>query len=240
MSYGQFCPIAKAMDLLGDRWTILIIRELLMGASRFNELQRGLGSISTAVLTTRLKSLAENGILVRKRLSGMRGYEYFPTSACKELLPIIVSLGEWGMHWAKNHLVDEDYDVELLMLYLERTVDHDMLPGPETTLRFEFTDLKQHRLWWLVASDKGNDVCCEDPGKDVDVYFSSTLRVMTDVWLGHRSYREAKGAGELTLVGPSELTRHVSKWLRCEIFLGEHDRFSEGRTEPIANRERLQ
>ena len=92
MKYSQFCPIAKATEVLGDRWTLLIVREALMGATRFSEFQRGLGSISTAVLTERLKSMAENGLLVRRSLNGKRGFEYFPTPGCKELLPIIVSL----------------------------------------------------------------------------------------------------------------------------------------------------
>jgi len=221
MKYGQFCPIAKAVELLGDKWTILIIRELLMGGSRFNELQRGLGSISTAVLTERLKSLAENGLIARKRLSSMRGHEYFPTPACKELLPIIMSLGEWGMNWAKSHLVDEDYDIDLLMLYLERSVNRDMLPGPETVLRFEFTDLNQHRLWWLMVSESGTDVCTKDPGRDVDVYFCSTVRTMTDVWLGHRTYRDGLNTGELSVVGSSSLTKTVHQWLHCAEFSGK-------------------
>lgn len=215
MKYGQFCPIAKATELLGEKWTILIIRELLTGGSRFNELQRGLGSISTAVLTERLKSLAESGLVVRRRLSGMRGYEYFPTPACEELAPIIVSLGKWGMRWAKDNLVDEDYDVELLMLYLERTIARDMLPGPETVLRFEFTDLHEYPLWWLIVTGNGVDVCVKDPGRDVDVYFRSTVRTMSDVWLGHRSYRDGVDSGDLSIVGDDALTRTVGKWLRC-------------------------
>ncbi len=218
MKYSQFCPIAKATEVLGDRWTFLIAREILMGASRFNELQRGLGSISTAVLTERLKSMAGNGLIVRRKLTGMRGYEYFPSPACKELLPIIVSLGGWGMRWAKDNLVDEDYDVELLMLYLERSVVREMLPGPQTILQFEFSDLKQLRLWWLIVNEHNVEVCEKNPGQDVDVYFSSTVRTMTDVWLGHRTYKDAIRANELTIVGDGSLTKTVSKWLACTTF----------------------
>lgn len=218
MKYSQFCPIAKAAEVLGDRWTFLVAREILMGASRFSELQRGLGSISTAVLTERLKSMAENGLIVRRKLTGKRGFEYFPTPACKELLPIIVSLGEWGMRWAKDNLVDEDYDVELLMLYLERSIVRDMLPGPQTILQFEFSDLKSMRLWWLVVNENTIEVCEKNPGYDIDVYFNSTVRTMTDVWLGHRTYRDAIRSDELTIVGDSGLTRSVGKWLTCTLF----------------------
>lgn len=218
MKYSQFCPIAKATEVLGDRWTFLVAREILMGASRFSELQRGLGSISTAVLTERLKTMADNGLIIRRKMTGKRGFEYFPTPACKELLPIIVSLGQWGMRWAKDNLVDEDYDVELLMLFLERSVDREMLPGPQTILQFEFKDLKTMRLWWLVVSENNVEVCEKNPGYDVDVYFTSTVRVMSDVWLGHRTYRDAMRADDLTIVGDSALTRRVSKWLTCKTF----------------------
>ncbi len=218
MKYSQFCPIAKATEVLGDRWTLLVAREILMGASRFSELQRGLGSISTAVLTERLKSMTENGLIIRRKITGRRGHEYFPTPACKELLPIIVSLGGWGMRWAKDNLVDEDYDVELLMLYLERSIARDMLPGPQTILQFEFSDLKKMRHWWLVVSENSVEVCEKNPGYDVDVYFTSTLRVMTDVWLGHRTYKEAIRADALKIVGDRALTKTVSKWLVCTVF----------------------
>lgn len=219
MKYGQFCPIAKAMEVLGDRWTLLIVREVLMGASRFSDLERGLGAISTSVLTERLKDLVHYGLIVRRRVPGKRGFAYYPTPACKDLEPIILSLGSWGLRWAKDHLVDEDYDVELLMLYLERSVNPEMLPGPQTVLRFEFTDLKTFRRWWLVVGEDGVEVCEKDPGQDVDIYLSSTVRTMTDVWLGHRSYRDAMDADELRIVGDGPLIRTISKWLTCKAFV---------------------
>lgn len=218
MKYSQFCPIAKATEILGDRWTFLVAREVLMGASRFSELQRGLGSISTAVLTERLKSMARDGLIIRRKISGKRGYEYYPTPACKELLPIIVDLGGWGMRWAKDNLVDEDYDVELLMLYLERSVVREMLPGPQTILQFDFSDLKKMQQWWLVVNEHNVEVCEKNPGYDVDVYFNSTVRVMTDVWLGHRTYKDALRTDELAIIGDTSLTRSVSKWLACTTF----------------------
>lgn len=218
MKYGQFCPIAKAMEVFGDRWSLLVVREILMGAARFNELQRGLGAIYTSVLTERLKDLERYGLLVRRKVSGRRGFAYYPTPACKDLEPIILSLGTWGLRWAKDHLVDEDYDVELLMLYLERSVKPDMLPGPKTMLQFDFTDLKDLRRWWLSVESEGVEVCDKDPGQDVDVYLSSTVRTMTDVWLGHRSYRDAMEAGELHIVGDAALMRSIPKWLTCKTF----------------------
>ena len=220
MKYGQFCPIAKAMEVLGDRWTMLIVREVLLGATRFSDLERGLGTISTSVLSERLKDLVAADLLVRKRVPGRRGHEYYPTAACRDLEPVVLALGKWGLRWAKERLSNEDYDVELLMLYLERSVKPEMLPGTQTVLRFEFSDLKVARRWWLVVGIEGVDVCEKDPGQDVDVYVSSTIRTMTDVWLGHRTYRDAMEAQELSILGDAALMRAVPKWLRCTTFYG--------------------
>ena len=96
MEYGQFCPIAKALEIVGEKWTVLIIRELLMGASRFNELQRGLSLMSPTILNKRLASLAEHGLVLKKKLPGQQGHAYYPTDSCKQLLPVIKSLGDWG------------------------------------------------------------------------------------------------------------------------------------------------
>ena len=93
MQYGQFCPIAKANEILGEKWTILIVRELLMGASRFGELQRGLGLISPALLTSRLKALEEQGLIVKRKAAGQKGFEYHATQACKDLMPVLVATG---------------------------------------------------------------------------------------------------------------------------------------------------
>jgi DNA-binding HxlR family transcriptional regulator len=215
MQYGQFCPIAKATELPGDRWTLLIVRELLVGGRRFSVLQRGLGTISPALLTSRLKALTEHGLIVKRKIPGQKTYEYFPTPACEELGPVLKGLGDWGMRWAKAHLVDEDYDVELLMLYLERTIATDKLPGDDTTLRFEFDDMRKDRIWWLVVQKDKVDVCIKDPGRDVDLYFTTSVRAMTDCWLGHRTYRDAIREGDLKIVGPADLTRTVNSWLRC-------------------------
>ena len=219
MNYGQFCPIAKATEILGERWTILILRELLMGGRRFNELQRGLGDISPALLTSRLKSLEEQGLVVRRRISGGRGYEYFPTPACDAFLPVIISIGEWGLCWTRDMLVDSDFDIEFLMFYLERSVDPAKLPGDQTVIQFRFSDLAaDQRNWWLLVDGSSVDVCLTPPARDVDVYFTATVRTMHDVWMGDRSYRDAINSGDLIIEGEPSLTRNVSGWLRSSVF----------------------
>ncbi|WP_417317229.1 winged helix-turn-helix transcriptional regulator [Emcibacter sp.] len=223
MGYGQFCPIAKALDILGERWTLLILRELIVGGRRFNELQRGLGMISPALLTKRLTELEKHGLVAKRRIPGQRGYEYFPTSCAEALQPTLFSLGEWGMQWAKENLVEEDFDVDLLMLYLQRSIDYTQLVGRETVIRFEFTDLKQHPLWWLVVNDDRTEVCVKDPGRDVDIFFQTKLRTMCEVWLGHDTYRRALKDEDLSIVGPTSLTRNVTSWLRCSPYTSPED-----------------
>ncbi len=218
MEYGQFCPIAKSSEVLGEKWTILIIRELLMGCTRFNELQRGLGLISPTLLTKRLVMLEERGLVYRRRISGQRGFEYHPTESCKELLPILLSLGEWGMRWARNNLSESDYDVSLLMLYLQRSIVPEKLPGRETVIRFQFSDLTDVPNWWIVVSDGLVDVCTSDPGQDVDIYFNTTVRTMTELWMGQISYRNAINAEDLVVSGPRALTRNIPDWMKNSIF----------------------
>jgi len=218
MEYGQFCPIAKATEILGEKWTILIIRELLMGGRRFSDLQRGLSLISPTILTKRLASLAEHGLLVKKKIPGQQGYEYFPTESCKELLPVIKSLGDWGMRWARGNMKDADYDVELLMLYLQRSICSDKLVGDETVIRFHFTDLKDSADWWIIARGDNVDVCNKDPGKEVDVYLTSSVRTMVDIWMGDVPYRKAVREEQIKAVGPSVYTQNIFSWMNISVF----------------------
>ncbi len=217
--YGQFCPIAKATEILGERWTLLIVRELLMGSHRFNTLLRGLGQISPTLLAKRLEMLDQHGLVYRRRLEGQRGHEYLPTEPCKQLLPILLALGRWGMEWTRENLEDSDFDVELLMLYLERSVRPDKLPGAKAVIRFHFSDFDELTNWWIVVDGKNVDICTADPGKDVDVYINTSVRTMTEAWMGQTSYRQAKAAGQFEVQGPSALTRNISAWLADCIYV---------------------
>ena len=220
MEFGQFCPIAKATEIIGEKWTVLIIRESLMGSTRYSEFQRGLSLISPTMLAKRLDSLVAHGLLMKKKISGQKGYEYFPTPSCKELLPIIRSLGDWGMRWARANLTEKDYDVELLMLYLQRSIVPENLPGNESVIRFKFTDIKEMSEWWLLITDDKVDICIKDPGKDVDVHFTSSVKTMADIWMGDMTYRKAVADGGLKIVGHSSLTRNITSWMKLSIFVG--------------------
>jgi len=218
MSYNQFCPISKAGEILGERWTILILREILMGARRFNVLQRGLGDISPALLTKRLTTLEEQNMLIKRKIPGQKGYEYYPTEACEALLPVLFAMGEWGVIWAQHTILDQDFDAEFLMLYLERSIDRDKIKGSETVIKFNFSDLREQSDWWLIVNPDRAEVCLRDPGRDIHVYFNCSVRTMTEVWMGDRTYRDAINAGDLSIEGDEARTRNVSSWLRPSIF----------------------
>jgi len=218
MEYGQFCPVAKATEIIGEKWSLLVIRELLMGGTRFNELQRGLSHISPTMLSRRLDSLTENGLVLKKKIPGQKGFEYFPTKSCRELLPIIRSLGDWGMRWARSNLTEKDYDVELLMVYLKRSIVQEKLIGKETVIRFKFIDIEEYPDWWLVVTGEDIDLCVNDPGKDVDVYFTSNVKTMADIWMGDTTYRKAMREGNLKIVGDRNLTRNITAWMANSIF----------------------
>jgi len=218
MRYGQFCPIAKATEVLGEKWTFLIVRELVLGARRFNELQRGLGDISPALLSQRLRALEDHGLLVRRQIPGGRSHEYFPTEACNGLLPVLIALGEWGLLWARTNVLDEELDVDLLLLYLERSVDPAQLPGRETVIHFKFTDLDEQQDFWLLVTGDRVELCLVDPGRDISVYFHCGVKTMHDVWMGECSYRAAIECGLLRIEGEPALVRNVSRWLRPSVF----------------------
>lgn len=220
MSYGQFCPIAKAMEVVGEKWTLLIVRELIMGSSRFNDIQRGVSHISPSLLTKRLLELESEGLLVKRRIPGQRGFEYLPTEACSELMPLLEQAGSWGMRWARSQMQDNDLDLDLLMLYLQRSIQPDKLIGRETVIRFNFTDVKEYQYWWIVVTGDEVDVCVKDPGREVDVYFNVDLRTMCELWMGDVSYKKAIADKRLQLLGVPALTRNVNHWLTPSDFAG--------------------
>lgn len=212
LKYGQFCPIAKASEVLGEKWTVLIVRELLLGTKRFNDFQRALSLISPTVLAKRLKTLEEHGLVFRKAMDGGRSSEYHLTPAGKELYPVIEELAVWGMRWARKHMEDSELDVELLMWDVQRRIDRDALPGRQAVIRFSFPELKRYRDWWVVVDEEGADLCTNDPGKDVDLYVVSDPRTLIEVWMGDATLSAAMSSGRLKLVGSALYSRTMKDW----------------------------
>jgi len=211
--YGQFCPVAKASELISERWTLLILRELMLGTKRFNEFQRALSRISPTLLTKRMGQLEAAGLLVKKPQKGRKGYEYFLTPAGRELTPLIEHLASWGMRWARGQLDDEELDVEFLMWDIQRRLRHDALPDGETVICFIFNELEKYKYWWLIVFDGSVDLCTENPGKDVDIYVKASVRIMVEVWKGDLGIRDALGDQRITTQGSRQLTKSFPDWL---------------------------
>jgi DNA-binding HxlR family transcriptional regulator len=169
MKYGQFCPVSKAAEILGERWTLLIIRELLLGTTRFDDFRRALSQISPSLLTKRLKQLQDAQLIVKKPLPEQKRSEYHLTIAGKELAPIVLGLGEWGMRWARGQMTDDELDVELLMYDLRRRIDETRLPGGPTVVHFAFEGLQTFPYWWIVLDGTQRDLCVDNPGRPVDL-----------------------------------------------------------------------
>ncbi len=217
--YGQFCPVAKAAEVLGERWTILLIRELLMGTARFSDLQRTLTQISPSLLTKRLQQLQDCGLVIRKNLPKQRRAEYHLTAAGRELQPIVLGLGEWGMKWARGQMSDDELDVELLMHDICRRIDAAQLPTGRTVIEFVFTGLAKFGRWWMVLEAKGErELCADNPGQGVDIQIRSDLRTLTEIWMGDTEIRAAKKSGRLQLSGQPVLIRTLPAWLRLSTF----------------------
>jgi len=214
--YGQFCPIAKTMEVLDERWTVLIIRELLVGSHHFNELRRGVPRMSPALLSKRLRSLERVGIVMRLDDGNRRRYELTPGG--RELGPVVMALGEWGTRW-RTQLGDDDLDPHLLMWDVHRNLDLDAMPDGRTVIGFHFPDVEPRtRSWWLVVQDDDVDVCDADPGYPVAVSAEVSLRTMVDVWRGDLSWRAALSAGDLRLEGSAASRRALAHWLKLSPF----------------------
>lgn len=204
-SYGQFCPLSKAMEILDERWTILIVRELLLGSSHFNELRRGVPRMSPALLSKRLRSLERHGIVTH----GADGYRL--TECGRDLHAAVMELGVWGLRWIED-FGDEDLDPHLLMWDVRRTVPMGAWPAGRTCVAVEFTDLRRAGRWWLVVADGAVDTCDFDPGFDVAATVRSSLRALTRVWRGDVSWEDAVRTRQVAIDAPSHVRPEVPAW----------------------------
>ena len=212
--YGQFCPVAKATEVLGERWTPLIIRELLVDAQSFSNLRKGVPLMSPSLLSSRLKTLEAAGVINRDKTD--RGVFYSLTSAGEELRPIIEQLGVWGQRWARSDMRKGDLDPSLLMWDMHRNIHTSYFGDERKVLRFEYYDYPaKMRLWWLKIEHPEVDICLKDPGHEVDLYIRCPLKTMTQIWLGDLTVTRAKREGLLEVRGNSDLNRKMPGWLGC-------------------------
>ena len=222
-SYKQFCPVAMAAEILCTRWTVVLLRELVAGSTRFNELRRGVPRMSPALLSQRLKELEVAGIVTRKPGPERGVFEYQLTAAGHELGPIVEAFGVWGQRRIESHLSLQHLDVQLLMWDMRRNLNTTPMPKKRSVVQFSYPELPAtQRSWWLIVDpEESVDLCSIDPGFDVDLYVSVDLRTMTAIWMGLDTIRAATASRRLMLTGNQQLATAMQSWLGLSPFAKE-------------------
>ena len=230
-SYGQFCTVARGAEALCERWTPLVVRELLCGSRRFNDIRRGVPRMSTSLLVQRLRHLEAIGVVGRASVGKVQ--EYSLTPAGEELRPIVLALGHWGARWIGSRLKDHELDAGFLMWDVRRFANVDAFPTRTVVIEFAFSDARTGEAkWWLVVEGGTVDLCRDDPGREPTLCVESTVRALTEVWTGDLSPEEALRSRALRVLGPGDDARALWKWLGRSAFAGTRE--AARRTSPAA------
>ena len=221
--YQQFCPVAMAAEILCTRWTIVLLREMFAGSTRFNELRRGVPRMSPALLSRRLKELEDAGIVARAPSSESGVSEYHLTEAGRDLKPLVEAFGIWGQRRIESKLSLQNLDADLLMWDMRRNLNVSPMPNRRSVVEFVFPRLPAaYRRYWLVVDPKeGVDLCKIDPGFEIDLYVSVDLRTMTAIWMGLDTVRAAVGGQRMVLTGDKQLASSMQTWLGLSPFARE-------------------
>ncbi len=224
-SYGQFCPVAMAAEVFCTRWTALVLREVLCGSTRFNDIRRGVPRMSPTLLSKRLKELKKAGIIYTRPSQQSSGVDYVLTSAGEDLRPLVMSLGNWGQRWVESSLSLKNLDPSLLMWDMRRHLDPTPLPEKRCTIQFDYPALEIARQrWWLVIDNGMVDLCLVDPGHEIDLAVTVSLRAMTAIWMGLSTVAKEVEAGALDLAGDPVIARSMQIWLGLSPFAKEKSR----------------
>jgi DNA-binding HxlR family transcriptional regulator len=230
IDYGQFCTVARGAEIFGERWTPLVVREILCGSRRFNDIRRGVPRMSPTLLAERLRKLEEMGVVERRRLEG--GWEYHPTTAAEELRPIVLALGHWGARWIGSRLKRTQLDAGFLMWDIRRFARIEEFPAARrVVIHFSFRDARSgERQWWLVVENGVADLCRDDPDHDVTVAVDSTLRALTEIWSGDAEPAAEIAAGRLRVQGAGPGGRDLWRWLGRSVFAASRASRPQGQT----------
>ena len=218
--YKQFCPVAMAAEVLCTRWTLVLLRELIAGSTRFNDLRRGVPKMSPTLLSQRLKDLEQAGIVERRPVRSEKGiFEYTLTPAGRDLGAVVEAVGFWGQKWVESTLSLKNLDPSLLMWDMRRNLDPRPLPPRRCTIKFQFPELvPARRCWWLVVEGATVDLCGFDPGFEVDVLVTASLRSMTAIWMGLAKLGRETAEGRVRIDGDPAMARDMGRWLRLSSF----------------------
>jgi DNA-binding HxlR family transcriptional regulator len=209
--YGSFCPVSLASEAVADRWTPLILRELVLGNTRFNDIARGMPGISRSLLVQRLRHLERRGIVEIWPLPHGRGSEYRLTPAGKDLEPVLIALGRWAVNWLYDSLDPADISPETLMWWMHRRVDKERLPSRRVVVRFDHT-APAHRSIWLLADRQEVSVCLVDPAFDIDAIVTCPTQVLAEVFSGTRTWKDAVRAGAIEVSGTRAVVNALPGW----------------------------
>lgn len=225
--YHQYCPVAQALELVGDRWALLVVRELLCGARRFSDILRGVPRMPRSMLARRLEQLEDSG-LVRKR-DRSTGPEYALTDAGRALEEVLASLGLWARHHAHRRLRDEELDAGLLMWNVQRRIDEAHAPEDNTLVRFDFFGGRQGvERYWLKIQERVGELCLKNPGMEEALVVQTDARTLTEVWLGHRDFGTAIAKGDIAVDGPREIASSFPSWFLLNEFVELEEELSSG------------
>jgi DNA-binding HxlR family transcriptional regulator len=214
-SFGQFCSVARALELLGERWTLLVVRELLLGGRTFGDVRRGVPRISRTMLAARLRELADAGVVVRVAGDGTPAYEL--TAAGRELADVVRALGVWGQRWLPRALADDELDLDALVWDMRRRVDAAALPRSPVVVRIEATDLRKSRPRWLLLRDGEVSLCTSNPGFAEALTVRGDRRLLVGWWRGDLSFEDARRRG-LAVDGERSLARAFPRWFERYLF----------------------
>lgn len=218
--FGQFCPIALASEVLAQKWMLLVLRELNAGATRFNEIRRGIPRISATLLKQRLDQLEHAGIVERRQQAAGAPEAYFLTEAGRDLKEVLGAIGHWGQRWARE-IEDADLDPGWLVWAMHRRLDTSAMPQGQTVIEVHFTDAPaNHRLFWFVCRHPEVEVCVKRPGFDVDVGIKTKVRCLAEIWRGIRPLQPAIASGDMQVEAPAALARAFPSWLMLSAFAG--------------------
>jgi DNA-binding HxlR family transcriptional regulator len=209
--YKQYCPVARASEIVADRWTPLIVRELTAGSHRFTEIERGLPGISRSLLASRLRALEDSGVVERLPGAQSKAGEYHLSEAGRALKPVIEALGAWGVRWAFGEPRPEELDAGLLVWKIHQRINRNLLPERRTVVEFDFAGPRGRRVW-LLLEPREVSVCVTPPGFDADLVVHSDLAFFYRLWLGYVDYTKAIRCGALVVDGVPALARQIPRW----------------------------
>ncbi len=225
-SYKQYCPVAMAAEVLCTRWTIVLLRELVAGSTRFNDLRRGVPRMSSALLAQRLRDLEAANIIRRVAAKESGVFEYRLTERGRDLAPIVEAFGVWGQRWIESEPSLQNLDAVYLMWDMRRSLNPTPMPARRCVIQIQYPQLSPvERQWWLVVTPGAEvDLCSVDPGFEVDLFVTTDLRTMTAIWMGLDTVRAAQADQRLMLIGDKKLAADMQNWLGLSYFAGERKR----------------